>query len=171
MYACGYRNGVLEDVQRQNWQGSGFRPLVWSAWYPVAKELEDLTTQRTTLEMFEAGRLNVGLPPSSERCWPVILLSHGTGGSPESLGWLTVSRGRNALQDFRKRSHAGPYTCSIENCFPQPLCLRCLLGARAPQTPPMSGSHPTSTRRVLSNRLSPRPSWMRWSAKSRRWSK
>lgn len=88
MYACGYRNGFLEDAQRSNWQESGFRPLVWSAWYPVATDVKNRTMQRTTLGMFEVGSLHVGLPPSTERRWPVVLLSHGTGGSPESLGWL-----------------------------------------------------------------------------------
>lgn len=64
---------------------------------------------------------------------------------------LTVSRGRNALQEFRKRSHAGPYTCSIENCFPQPLCLRCSFmqfspNFGAPYGPPPDGSKATPWR-------------------------
>lgn len=100
MYACGYRSGVLNDVQRLNWRGDGPRPLAWSAWYPVQNESDDGVMREPIHGWFENGKLLADHPPSAQQRWPVVLLSHGTGGSPESLGWLAqglAERGRVVL--------------------------------------------------------------------------
>lgn len=86
----GFRSGLLLDEDRSNWTDDGARPVRWSAWYPAAPN---------------SPMVEIGIPPGralyslgmlapeaelSESCdrFPVVLISHGTGGSASGLGWL-----------------------------------------------------------------------------------
>lgn len=83
MFLVGYLTGSLSDESRKDWGGTSSRPLNYSAWYPTlvgAKPPEGRA-------FFELGKLEHGAPVL-EGQHPVVLLSHGTGGSAESLGWL-----------------------------------------------------------------------------------
>ena len=100
MYTAGYMEGETTDPQRRAWTSDDVRPMKWSAWYPARS---DTPTKEKLIgspgsELFRMGALaeNSDLNPDVEN-WPVILLSHGTGGSAHGLCWL----GRHlAIQGF-----------------------------------------------------------------------
>ncbi|MDP4033850.1 MAG: hypothetical protein Q8P60_13550 [Pseudorhodobacter sp.] len=81
----GYTTGIEEDSNRTNWDGSAARPLAWSAWYPCSGEDE---AGRLHGQFFDLGIVRVNVALAAGGKFPVVLLSHGTGGSPESMGWL-----------------------------------------------------------------------------------
>lgn len=86
----GFAAGLLLDEARSNWSGDGPRPVRWSAWYPAAagsltREIE-IPPGRP---LYSLGLLAPEAPLSAgaDR-YPVVLISHGTGGSASGLGWL-----------------------------------------------------------------------------------
>lgn len=85
MAGCGYQTGLIFDAARSNWQNDGDRPIAWSAWYPTeASE----TGVDLPASFFDLGAIVPRAALSGELKFPVVLLSHGTGGTAESLGWL-----------------------------------------------------------------------------------
>lgn len=85
MPMCGYRTGVINDTSRSNWQEDAERPIAWSVWYPT----EDAgSAERPSGQFFELGNVIWNATLAAQRKLPVVLLSHGTGGTAESLGWL-----------------------------------------------------------------------------------
>ena len=87
MYACGYRRGLWLDLSRQNWDQTGPRPVAWSAWYPASPRSSRMIP-RMAWGLFDLGEVDPDQALAHGGPWPVVLLSHGTGGSAESLGWL-----------------------------------------------------------------------------------
>lgn len=83
-YPVGYRRGQIEDRSRQAWDGTAARPIAWSAWYPAGGN----GPQRTVPGLFDLGALSENVPLAANGVFPVILMSHGTGGAPEGQGWL-----------------------------------------------------------------------------------
>ena len=86
----GFQSGLLLDEARSNWNGEGARPVRWSAWYPAAPgsaQMEIVIPPGRPL--YSLGHLapKADLMPDTER-FPVVLISHGTGGSASGLGWL-----------------------------------------------------------------------------------
>lgn len=88
MGSIGYRTGVIEDSKRSNWQNTGPRPVAWSAWYPADG---DATQQLPEDPVFDPGDILPGAALADGTPYPVVLLSHGTGGTAESLGWLALA--------------------------------------------------------------------------------
>ena len=86
----GFRQGRFEDTTRPNWDGSGPRPLSWAAWYPASNEAsERVFASPATEPWFSIGPAARDAPISpGRRCYPVVLLSHGTGGTVMHLEWL-----------------------------------------------------------------------------------
>jgi len=85
MEICGYRTGLIYDTSRSNWAGSGARPIAWSAWYPTGALHAEAPPPGG---FFEAGEVAWNGALADLEKFPVVLLSHGTGGTAESLGWL-----------------------------------------------------------------------------------
>lgn len=85
MVKCGYRTGLISDASRQNWQNDAERPIAWSAWYPTE---DDPSVERPSGQFFELGEVIWGATLIAKKRLPVVLLSHGTGGTAESIGWL-----------------------------------------------------------------------------------
>lgn len=85
MRLVGYRTGKLVDPARRAWDDQGPRPMYWSAWYPAS----DGSPTGLAEQPFEFGPVALDAPLAHHR-HPVVLLSHGTGGTAESLGWLAA---------------------------------------------------------------------------------
>lgn len=85
MAKCGYRTGLILDETRPNWEDTARRPIAWSAWYPTtATYIGD----SPLTYFFDLGDVILNAPLISRGKLPVVMLSHGTGGTAESLGWL-----------------------------------------------------------------------------------
>lgn len=78
------------DETRRAWIGSGPRPLAVLLWYPASPESResDWFIGPPAAPLFRAGRSALNAPPLSTLGRPLILLSHGTGGSAVMLAWL-----------------------------------------------------------------------------------
>jgi predicted dienelactone hydrolase len=82
------------DTQRPSWSSSAGRPIDATFWYPAAAGVPEEEWQ---VAIFRAGKTSIGaeMAPSPKR-FPLVLISHGTGGSSVSMGWLAhalASRG------------------------------------------------------------------------------
>ncbi|MCB4767191.1 hypothetical protein LGR54_01100 [Ancylobacter sp. Lp-2] len=85
-FEVGFTEGVFADPSRPNWSGDGPRPLRWSAWYPSD---EPAAADRTASTTFRPLPLRRDARPSGRAGQlPLVLLSHGTGGTIAGLGWL-----------------------------------------------------------------------------------
>jgi len=91
MFRPGYIEGVATDPKRRAWRYSSPRPLPWAAWYPSAHSsaMVDKLIGPPGEELFRMGLVaeNADVSTAQDH-WPVVLLSHGTGGSVEGLSWL-----------------------------------------------------------------------------------
>ena len=85
MTSCGYRAGTIWDPTRRDWRNQGARPIHWAVWYPCRKSGAE---SGRAGGFFEPGAISHGAPLAGEGPYPVVLLSHGTGGIADSLGWL-----------------------------------------------------------------------------------
>ena len=75
------------DPERQNWDRTGPRPLRTAIWYPAPASAD--MTETVTAGFFVGGAVAPDAPVSAERRrYPLILLSHGTGGSSVQMMWL-----------------------------------------------------------------------------------
>jgi predicted dienelactone hydrolase len=87
----GFRQGRFDDTTRLNWDGSRPRPLSWVAWYPASNEAceRKLFASPATEPWFAIGpgARDAPISPARDR-YPVVLLSHGTGGTVMHLEWL-----------------------------------------------------------------------------------
>ena len=96
----GFRQGLRDDTTRPNWDGKGPRPLRWAAWYPVADDAvaQELRATDGTATWFSYGPAarDAGLSRSRQR-YPVVLLSHGTGGTVMHLDWLARDLARRGF--------------------------------------------------------------------------
>src|SRR6266478_2508264 len=95
-YAPSYRVGMVTrnftDEKRKNWQGTAPRPLKTAIWYPAAAatvQTETLFGGPSETQLFTSITVADGaeLSPTSEK-YPLVLLSHGTGGSAVMMMWL-----------------------------------------------------------------------------------
>ena len=98
MNKVGKRTFRLQDEDRPNWAGKGCRPLITEIWYPAADDVDTrpyLFGIPEPLFQFDAIAEDAEIKRQSEK-FPLIMLSHGTGGSALSMGWLAhylASRG------------------------------------------------------------------------------
>jgi len=83
--------------QPRNWRGEAQHSLRCTIWYPALDTAVE--TQQTIgppgAALFEAGMASphAGFQPALER-WPLVLLSHGTGGSALQMAWLGTALAR-----------------------------------------------------------------------------
>jgi len=91
LYKIGFAQGVTIDPERRAWRSDAPRPLSWAAWYPASPDaaVTQKLIGRRGSELFRMGFVADGAPLSAEQeFWPIVLLSHGTGGSVDGLCWL-----------------------------------------------------------------------------------
>lgn len=73
------------DASRTDWANAGPRPLAATIWYPAA---ESSVETDWGIGVFRFGRNAVNAPFAQSEKLPLIILSHGTGGSAAQLSWL-----------------------------------------------------------------------------------
>lgn len=83
----GFRTGISFDMSRSNWDGTGHRPLVWTAWYPTDEGSNATTPPERSWFRKEPVVANA-TAVRSEQPLPLVLLSHGTGATAAALEWL-----------------------------------------------------------------------------------
>ncbi|RED46188.1 alpha/beta hydrolase family protein [Aestuariispira insulae] len=91
MPSVGFQQGQFEDEGRPNWDGNGPRPIRYCVWYPAEDGspggLMDIGPPEAPL--FHMGEIAPDAPLAEAiNPYPVVLLSHGTGGNAEGIGWL-----------------------------------------------------------------------------------
>ena len=73
------------DETRSNWDGTGSRPLDATIWYPAVAGTPQ--SQRTVdIWQFGSSRLDAEIAGGAPR--PLVLVSHGAGGTAAQLSWL-----------------------------------------------------------------------------------
>ncbi len=80
----------MTDPDRQDWQGSGERPLVTTMWYPAtdgAAMTKIVIPPEQPVFIGGFAARNAGLSDAHET-YPLILMSHGTGGAGMQMMWL-----------------------------------------------------------------------------------
>jgi predicted dienelactone hydrolase len=87
--AVGRTTRDWQDETRTRWDGTGVRPLATTIWYPAA---EGALESRSIVgfpgaPFFELGWVALDTPIAPGR-YPLVVLSHGTGGSNLDLSWL-----------------------------------------------------------------------------------
>ena len=76
---------ALSDSARRSWSGDGPRPLATTVWYPTSAANPEQTWSAGVFR-FGYSALNAPFDDTTPR--PLIVLSHGTGGSAAQLSWL-----------------------------------------------------------------------------------
>lgn len=76
---------AFADTARTNWTHDGARPLATTVWYPAASSA---TEAPHAIGVFRFGQSAPDAPLVDTQRRPLIVLSHGTGGSAAQLAWL-----------------------------------------------------------------------------------
>jgi predicted dienelactone hydrolase len=75
------------DEHRKSWSGTAPRPMRTVIWYPAADDAKE--SESIGAPIFDGGMVAPSAPVSSQAAtYPLVLLSHGTGGSAIQLMWL-----------------------------------------------------------------------------------
>lgn len=90
-YKVGLRRIFFEDTNRSNWDKTGKRPLLAHVWYPTENTSNEtdifIGPPDTPFAIACRAIPNADLLVATEK-FPLILLSHGTGGMSLHLGWM-----------------------------------------------------------------------------------
>lgn len=91
MFKIGLKVLPYMDAQRSHWDGRGPRPMITDIWYPadeLSKE-QDIFIGPPGKPLFFAGRVAPEAEITSDQeSFPLIMLSHGTGGTARQHAWL-----------------------------------------------------------------------------------
>jgi predicted dienelactone hydrolase len=116
-FKAGVTTRVFHPQAQRNWRGSQRQQLDVTVWYPAA---EGAVEQPQVIgppgaPLLEAGSAaeHAAFAPAMDR-WPLILLSHGTGGSALQMAWLGTALARAgfvaAAVDHPGNNATEPYT-------------------------------------------------------------
>lgn len=76
------------DASRTDWANAGPRPLATTVWYQTH---DSSVESEWNIGVFRFGRNALNAPFADTQKRPLIILSHGTGGSAAQLSWLAES--------------------------------------------------------------------------------
>lgn len=95
-FVAGMVRRSWQDSTRPAWTGSGSRPLTTIVWYPAgpAERRDTLRIGAPGAPLFTAGVVAPNAPFAAPGRHPLILFSHGTGGSALQLAWLGTALAR-----------------------------------------------------------------------------
>ncbi|HTV09908.1 MAG TPA: hypothetical protein VMD97_12770 [Candidatus Aquilonibacter sp.] len=90
-YKVGVTTRVFHPKAERNWRGAEHQELRATIWYPAAQNAVEVAQDigPPGAPLFLAGKAaeHAAMAPALEQ-WPLILLSHGTGGSAMQMAWL-----------------------------------------------------------------------------------
>ena len=96
-FKVGVTARVFHPKAQRNWRGAQHQELRVTVWYPAAENAVE--TQQVIgapdAPLFLAGKAaeHAAMAPAMDR-WPLIVLSHGTGGSAMQMAWLGTALAR-----------------------------------------------------------------------------
>lgn len=108
------------DPARRNWDDTGPRPLTTVVWYPASADSieQEWLIGPPEREVFSAGWSALDAPMSDDTdTLPLVLLSHGTGGSAIQLGWLAEHLASNGFIAAATNHHGN--TAAEDTLMPQ----------------------------------------------------
>jgi len=73
------------DTERTNWQGDAARPIAATVWYPASPNSIE---SEWSAGVFRFGYSALDAPFADTKRYPLVVISHGTGGSAAQLSWL-----------------------------------------------------------------------------------
>lgn len=76
------------DTARTDWADAGPRPLAATIWYQAP---DSSAESEWSIGVFRFGRYALNAPIADTQKRPLIILSHGTGGSAAQLSWLAAA--------------------------------------------------------------------------------
>lgn len=91
VYQVGMKTRLFSDEKRTDWSGGAPRPLLTMIWYPAEKDVieREITIGAPDKPLFLSGRAARDVKISSgKKHYPLIVLSHGTGGAALQMMWL-----------------------------------------------------------------------------------
>jgi predicted dienelactone hydrolase len=100
-YKVGQSSRVFHPGHARNWRAAKTEVLISTIWYPVSADATGVLEQPRIIgdpghPLFEAGDTAVDAPISTTpKKFPVVMLSHGTGGSAMQLAWLGTQLARH----------------------------------------------------------------------------
>ncbi len=116
-YKVGMVTRDITPTQHRNWRGAEIHVLHTTVWYPAAESAIETPQMIGAPDkpLFDAGSVtpHASFAPSLAP-YPLILLSHGTGGSAEQMAWLGTALARAgfiaAAVDHPGNNALGRYT-------------------------------------------------------------
>lgn len=90
-FKAGVTTRVFHPKAERNWRGAQHQELDVTVWYPAAENAVEAQQEigPPDAPLFLAGKAaaHAAMPPALDK-WPLILLSHGSGGSAMQMAWL-----------------------------------------------------------------------------------
>lgn len=115
---------IFVDEQRKNWLGNAPRPISTVVWYPTlsAEKEENIVIGNPEKPIFISGAaIRNAEISASKKNYPLIVLSHGTGGSALQMMWLGQYLASRGFIVAAINHHGN--TGAEENYAPQPFAL------------------------------------------------
>jgi predicted dienelactone hydrolase len=93
-FEAGESSRVFHPAHARNWRGAKTEALMTLIWYPVSADAKGVSEEQQQIgppgkPLFLAGSAAVDAPMAgAPGKFPVVMLSHGTGGSAKQMAWL-----------------------------------------------------------------------------------
>ena len=145
-FTIGFTEGLFSDPARSDWPGDGPRPICWSAWYPAEEPARSDETLRPLFRVRPMRR--DARPAEGAGALPLVLLSHGTGGTLAGLAWFAHALAAQGLvvagvdhhgNTAREAYRAEGFLCWWERSRDLSVLVDHLLTARSSAAQPFTG--------------------------------